>query len=790
MTFVVCWFIFPLLLVAMTVGCGLLVERIADARVPGPLLPAVGLAVFAVVGQLTTLTDATAELTAPLLLSLAIAGFMISWPLRDRRLDGWAIGAAVGAYAVYGAPVLLSGEATFGGYIRLDDTASWLAIAERVLHEGANVSGLAPSTHEATLDFYLNSDYPVGALVPLGVGGELLGQDYAWVWQPYLSLMGAMLALALYAATAQLGMSTRLRAGVAFVAAQPALLVGYVLWGGFKEVEAALLVVAVAVLSADAALRRPAGRQLVPLAVVSAAVLAVLSSGGGVWVLPFLLPVAVVWLRADRAAARSRILQLGAMVTALAIPAILAVGFLGAPAASTITEGDRLANLIEPLSLLQILGIWPAGDFRLRPAELAPTHVLIAVAGVAAILGFVWMWRSRHWTLLLYSAGVLGACAVVVILGSHWVDAKALAIASPAVLLAALLGTVVVYRGGRHAEAVVLAAAITGGVIWSNALAYHTANLAPRERHAELEEIGERFAGRGPALMTEYEPYGARYFLRDTDPESAGELRRRHVRLRDGTTVRKGGYADLDDFQLGEILTYRLLVLRRSPVASRPPAVYRLAWQGDHYEVWERPELTAQAVVDHIPLGSELQPAATAGCEAVRLLAERATGGAELAAMPRPQVEVVDLGSASRPASWLDDERRAGAIAVQEEGTANAEVAVSKPGTYEVWLGGVVRGEVELAVDGRRVGAVRHSLSNTGQYTPVGTISLRAGTHQIELTNHAGDLHPGSGGRRPESLGPVVLSPVGLKRDPVFVSPGDARRLCGRSLDWIELLGR
>src|SRR5687768_2901275 len=104
MTFVVCWLIFPLLLMAMAVGCGLLVERIADARLPGPLLPAVGLAVFAVVGQLTTLTDSTAELTAPALLSLAFAGFMISWPLRDRHLDGWAIGVAIGAYVVYGAP--------------------------------------------------------------------------------------------------------------------------------------------------------------------------------------------------------------------------------------------------------------------------------------------------------------------------------------------------------------------------------------------------------------------------------------------------------------------------------------------------------------------------------------------------------------------------------------------------------------------------------------------------------------------------------------------------------------
>ena len=373
------------------------------------------------VGQLTTLSDTTAELTAPLLLALAAAGFMISWPLRGRRVDGWAIAPAVGVFLVYGAPVLLSGDATFGGYLRLDDTASWLAIAERVLHEGANVSGLPPSTYEATLDFYLNSDYPVGGLIPLGVGAELVGQDYAWVWQPYLSLMGAMLALSLYAATAQIDISRRLRAGIAFFAAQPALMVGYALWGGFKEVAAAVLIVALAVFGAQAGIRRLNGRQLVPLAVVSAGLLAVLSSGGGVWVIPLLIPVAVAWLRADKSAAPGQIIRLGAMVIALSVPAILAVGFLGAPAASTITQEDRLANLIEPLSMLQVFGIWPAGDFRLRPDALAPTHVLIAVAAVAAILGAVWMWRSRQWVVLLYSGGVVGAGAVVVVFGSHWV---------------------------------------------------------------------------------------------------------------------------------------------------------------------------------------------------------------------------------------------------------------------------------------------------------------------------------------------------------------------------------
>src|SRR5581483_1889721 len=98
--------------------------------------------------------------------------------------------------------------------------------------------------------------------------------------------------------------------------------------------------------------------------------------------------------------------------------------------------------------------------------------------------------------------------------GSPWVGAKALAVASPAFLAAAAAGVAWVRSTGRATEALVAAAAIAGGVLWTNLLAYHDANLAPRGQLHELEQIGERFAGDGPALMTDYQVYGARHFLR------------------------------------------------------------------------------------------------------------------------------------------------------------------------------------------------------------------------------------------------------------------------------------
>ena len=67
---------------------------------------------------------------------------------------------------------MLSGQPTFAGYIKLDDTATWMALTDRVMEHGRSLAGLAPSTYEATLDFNLADGYPVGVFLPLGVGAR------------------------------------------------------------------------------------------------------------------------------------------------------------------------------------------------------------------------------------------------------------------------------------------------------------------------------------------------------------------------------------------------------------------------------------------------------------------------------------------------------------------------------------------------------------------------------------------------------------------------------------------
>ena len=159
--------------------------------------------------------------------------------------------------------------------------------------------GSPPSSYEATLAFNLADGYPIGAFLPLGVGRALVGQDVAWVFQPYLAFTAAMLASALYVLAGTVLRSGPARMVAAVVAAQPALLFGYVLWGGIKEIVGAALIALLATLVALALAEEegPRDRDLVLIAVTCAAVIAVLSASGGVWLLGILLPAAVIVLR-------------------------------------------------------------------------------------------------------------------------------------------------------------------------------------------------------------------------------------------------------------------------------------------------------------------------------------------------------------------------------------------------------------------------------------------------------------------------------------------------------------
>jgi hypothetical protein len=793
MTEFVCWVVFPLVLALLSLGCGLLLERSAGVRLPGAVLLPAGLAVIVVVAELTTKASATAKLTAPLVLVLAIAGVVLDRPWRRRpKLGAWPLAAAGAVYIAYLAPVLLSGEPTFTGFIKLDDTATWMAMTDRVLGFGHDLSGLAPSTYEATLHFYLTGGEPVGAMLPWGIGHQLVGQDLAWVFQPYLAFLGAMLALCAWSIIGPLARSRPLRALIAFIAAQSALTYGYSLWGGIKELAAAWLLALSVACAVPVFEARARVRAFLPLAAASFAMLGVLGYGGAVWLALTLLAVGLAALRIwVRTRTRAQLLGLTALAIVLALGLIRgAQGFLKSNGSLTSPE---LGNLIHPLSWLQLFGIWPAGDFRVAPPNASVTHVLVAVVIVAACFGLLVAWRARWWVPGLYLAGAAAGTVLVSLKGSPWVQGKAFATASPAALLVGLIGAVALLesrrgllpgedasRPGRllaahRTIAAAACAAISVGVLWSNALAYHHVTLAPYGQLAELAQIGQRFAGEGPALINEYEPYAARHFLRAMDPESPSELRRRVVPLRNGQEVSKGGYADLDQFQIAGLMIYRTIVLRTSPAASRPPAAYRLVYNGRWYQVWQRPVAVSRPVLGSLPLGNSIDPTAVPACSEVLRLAREVKPTGLLAAVARASPTTVTV-----PAS------------LPERDTAVPLVTPS-PGVYEVWLGGSFVRHLRTSIDGRSIGSLRDVLNEAGGWTPLGTVRLSVGAHRVTLSYGAAGLAPGSGGPGAAGpffpVGPLAVSPPAGYLPVIYIRPADARSLCGRRWDWVEALG-
>jgi hypothetical protein len=781
MTMLAAWLVFPLLLALLALGCGLLLEQVGRVRLPGALVLPAGLAVIIVVSQLTTSTDGTAELTVPLVAALAAAGLGLSPPWRRGRVEPWIAGAAVVVFALYAAPVVLSGEPTFTGYIKLDDTATWLALTDRIMDHSRNLSGLQPSSYEAALDIYNADGYPVGSFLPVGIGHAILGTDSAWLYQPAMSFYAAMLALALSQLARPLIALAKARAGVAVIAAQPAILYGYVMWGGIKEAAAAALL-ALAAATIPLALAAGGWTSIVPLAVACAALLAVLSLAGMVWLLPLLL--AALALAARRLGSRDtvrRLLWFAAGIAVLSLP-LLNSSALDVVTNSELHAQTELGNLIEPLNKFQVVGIWPVGDFRRSPDEGALTAVLIGLALFAAVAGIVWAFRRRAVALLIYCLG--GSVAGVVILqgGSPWVDAKALATISPAVLLAATVGAFCVYQVGRRIEGGLLAGAIVVGVIWSNVLAYGEVNLAPYDQLSELEQIGEKFAGQGPTLMTEYQAYGVRHFLRDMDPEAVSELRRRPIPLRGGGEVERGGHADTDQLQLAGLLVYRTLVLRRTPEQSRPPSPFQLVQDGEFYEVWQQPS-TPPSGLRHLSLGSGVQPTAEARCKKVRELASAAGPAGQLAYATRAPNVVFAMSMFEHPPAWSDPS--SDVLLPNSAGTAALRIQLPSAGRWRVWLGGSVRGRVDLSIDGREVGSARHRI-NYGYYIDLGQFDLTGDSHLVEFHFHGSDLHPGSAGQA-MPVGPLVFSSSGSADETVSYLPASrAGELCGRRLDWVE----
>ena len=810
--FVQSWLLFPLVLVLVCLGAGLLLAWLATPALPGLLVLPAGFALLIVVSSVITYLDATAELAAPALAVLAVAGLVAG--RRSVRIDerapelAWAAVAALLPAAAIALPVLLTGHAGFTGYGRIVDGAFQLDYAQYLQHGGHAVPA-ADSSYLEVIARMLSVDYPAGTQAALGAVSRLAGADPIWSWQPFLAALASVLGLSLFAVLRSPLPAPGPRALAAGIAAQPTILYAYALAAGIKELAApAFLILAVALLSAH----RPGDgglRQIVPAAVAIAALFAVFNIG----VLPWLGIAAAVLFAvevAGRRARRERVVggwaTLAILAGVLTFPALIASVKLAQVAAAG--GPTDLGNLAAPIPAWSAAGVWLTPDHRFPlvvSGTTSPTYVLVAVVLAFAAVG---LWRAigaRNWPLVaLGAAGIVGL-GYVVPRAAPWTDLKAYIMTAPLTLALAFTGAAALLpspgawrsssrsrparRALSGAGALAAFGLIAGGVLAGNGLEYHGTTLAPTARFADLARIGERYAGQGPALHPSFEEY-AEYLLRTTRASTLVDPVGGQTGLRATATPGLQFARDIDEYDLRFLQRYRLLILRHDPTASRPPSDWRLVQRTRYYDVWRR--TAGPVIVSHLPLRGRRKERSRRFCGRVATALRAAGPRARMAYAAQPGVIQFTVAPARAPQRWA----AAGSdFIARGPGRLSDVLSLPSTATYALWLRGSFGRAIQVSVDGRPVSTVRWDESYPAQYVPVGALRLRAGRHRVEVLRGGGGLLPGTGNDIGSAstlgrVGPLAFAPA---RGPAAARTARGSRAAAicrspRALDWIEIV--
>jgi hypothetical protein len=834
MSMILAWVLFPLVLAAVGLGWGSLVGWAAGERDLGAFAIPLGLAAAIVVAALLTAFDASAPAAAPVVAAGALLGLARAW--RRATLPVPAIVAAIGVVAIYGAPVILSGQATFLGYIRLDDTAQWLGFIDQFFAHGRSLAHMPATSayYQVLKDNLTDAGYPAGGFMLPGIGHAITGIDAAWIFQPDMAVCAGALSLCCYELTTPVIASRWLRAFACFIAPQSALLFGYAAWGGIKELTIAFLLALVMAAGARLLAREArddepvleSARAVIPIAVSAAALIVTIGVGASV----YLVPLTVVLLVALLSRGRSGLRQLGGYLAALPLTAALmlptwllynaSVASTNGFTAANPSRATLYGNLTGPLRGIQVAGIWLDADFRTFP-PLPPSfinHLLVYMVFASAAFGIGWMAWQRRIGPILYVGVALAVLAFLSLKGTiPWIMGKSLAFSSPAVLLAAMAGAATLFSRENVialAAGIIALGAITGGVIWSNYLQYHNVTLAPRARLAELQSIAPLAAREPPTFINEYEIYADRHFLRAAVPIEPAERRPQNLPTLGNADLSDAAWADIDAFGLQTLAPFRSLVIRVSPTLSRPPSIYGRApvWSGRYYQLWQQPRHPTERVLEHVPLGDvvtdaycgnatnaasqgdcPIQPAAVPACAEVRSLAASAAGEhAELLAYERPNPFVVRAAStAYSQAQWYIPTPSLSPFVTGATATATITLSRAVHG-YQVWLGGSFQRGFDVSVDGRAIGSISDALNPIGAYEQVGPpLDLAAGRHTITVTYPSDGLGPGSADSDAyyTALSAIALAPPPGDGRYLQATPAHAAAtLCGRSLDWLEIV--
>lgn len=164
------WVVYPLILLVLCLGLGLLLDGLSGRRLPGALIVPAGLLTLALGGLVIGLSEDAKEFVVPAIWALAALGMGFALPWKRGPVESGPVSLALVAYTVVAVPMILAGEPANGG---LELELAW-AYQPSIAFLAANLAlclwflhrGLSGGTQSQATAALILAALSVAALVP------------------------------------------------------------------------------------------------------------------------------------------------------------------------------------------------------------------------------------------------------------------------------------------------------------------------------------------------------------------------------------------------------------------------------------------------------------------------------------------------------------------------------------------------------------------------------------------------------------------------------------------------
>lgn len=746
--------------------------------------PAVGFAALvAVTGLLARIPGSEVTLVLGLLALVGVSAFWLRKPSTRKIPGSRALWAAVFFTTLLTAvPFVVSGRWGLLGMGYNNDLALHLAWAQSLISD----FGTEPSI-----------GYPLG---PHGLVAGLSALPGLDLGPAFIGLVVALPALTATAAWQALEkLPSKRRALAAVLVAMTYLMASYFAQAAFKEVAAAMFLLAFAILLPSMS-PLPRGRRerlllIAPVVVLLAGIIFTYSFPG----LAFPAAVTLAWLISDPAfraqmnpakafaQLRRPLVALGSAAAVLLILALAFLGPFGFADAFTVVAGS---NAFGPVSVVEAVGVWLSPDYRTNSNFQTPLPGLMTAMAVVAVLLALWWWLRQPRSIYPIA---FAACAVFYLVSLPWVGdyslAKALTISSPivmVVLLTALLSGPPRKRteskpANRNRSRTAAAAgwfsfavAFIALASASSLLALRDASVPPPGRASELVAFEDQVAG-SKVLYADQDRFGV-YFLPGADvslpledlpePDVAADPKKPFG----GETGQS--VIDFDSFDAETLNRHDFLIGTAASFTSKPPPQFELVGETDAFKLFRR----NGKVFDRPTLKEAPLPAKLVDCEGE---SGRYWSSVEGQATVLSEA-VLQRFDEWTPSNEIDPGGSASQTVQLGAGTWRISIQYFSPNGMTLEAPGLRR-ELGASVDGQRNSNL--STASFGMFRPAGKLKLsRSGPIKLTVkTAEPSFIQRITGFSRQTKLGRVAFTRDG-PRELIPMS-----EICDRWVDFFRL---